>query len=53
MVVAFGSGRGYEFDEFLEDARIEGLRTELLLESFDLRPFTDDSTFLVAVLSAA
>ncbi len=52
LVIAFGSGRGYEFDEFLEDATNENLRTELLLESFDLRAFTDSSTFLVAVFSA-
>lgn len=52
LVVAFGSGRGYEFDEFFEDATNENLRTELLLESFDLRPFTGSSTFLVVVLSA-
>lgn len=52
LVVAFGSGRGYEFDEFFQDATSQGLRAEVLLESFDLRPFTDRSTFLVAVLSA-
>ncbi len=53
IVVAFGSGRGYEFAEFLDDVRLEGLNPDLLLESFDVRPFTDTSTFLVAVLSSS
>ncbi len=52
-VIAFGSGRDYEFDDFFEDARSEGLAPSLLLESFDLRPFTSESTFLVAVMGHA
>ena len=51
LVVGFGAGRGYGFDEFLDDARAEGLGPELLLSSWDLRPFGDDSDFLVAVLT--
>jgi SAM-dependent methyltransferase len=50
VVVGFGAGRGYEFTEFLADAGRSGLGTDLLLSSWDLRPFTDDSDFLVAVL---
>lgn len=51
VVVGFGSGRGYEFDEFLADAEASGLRADLLLSTWDLRPFTEESDFLVAVFS--
>ena len=51
IVAGFGSGRGYEFDEFFADAATAGLRVDLALESWDVRPLTDDSGFLVAVLS--
>ena len=50
LVVGFGSGRGYTFDEFRADARAAGLVTDLELATWDLRPFTGDSDFLVAVL---
>ena len=50
-MAGFGSGRGYEFDEFFADAATAGLRVDLALESWDVRPFTDDSGFLVAVLA--
>ena len=50
VVVGFGAGRGYAFGDFLEDARSAGLATDLLLAGWDLRPFRDDSDFLVAVL---
>jgi SAM-dependent methyltransferase len=49
-VVGFGAGRGYEFDDFLADARVAGLTPDLLLSTWDLRPFTDDADFLVASL---
>ena len=49
-VVGFGAGRGYDFVEFLADAGQAGLVADLLLSSWDLRPFTEDSDFLVAVL---
>jgi len=49
-VVGFGAGRGYGFDEFLDDVSAAGLRPDLLLSTWDLRPFTADSDFLVAVL---
>ncbi len=51
--VGFGAGRGYEFGEFLHDAQVAGLVPDLLLSSWDLRPFTEDSDFLVAVLRRA
>lgn len=50
IVVGLGAGRGYDFEEFLTDAKAVGLMTELKLRSWDLRPFTADSEFLVAVL---
>ncbi|RMI27935.1 class I SAM-dependent methyltransferase [Nocardia stercoris] len=52
-VVGFGSGRGYEFDDFLADAEAAGLRADVLLSTWDLRPFTPESDFLVAVFSRA
>ncbi|MVA75058.1 methyltransferase domain-containing protein [Auraticoccus sp. F435] len=51
LVVGFGAGRGYPFEEFLADAREVGLSTDVLLSTWDLRPLADDSDFLVAVLS--
>lgn len=51
--IGFGAGRGYEFGEFFADAAAAGLERDLLLSTWDLRPFTDDDTFLVAVLRGA
>lgn len=51
LVIGFGAGRGYEFDDFFVDVEEAGLRVELRLGTWDLRPFTADSDFLVAVLS--
>jgi SAM-dependent methyltransferase len=51
VVVGFGAGRGYGFDEFLADVEQVGYGTALLLESWDVRAFTEDSSFLVAVLA--
>ncbi len=50
LVVGFGAGRGYEFSDFFADVEAAGLAPELLLSTWDLRPFTEDSDFLVAVL---
>ena len=52
-VIGFGAGRGYEFDDFLGDAAATGWAPDLLLSTWDLRPFTPDSDFLVAVLRPA
>lgn len=49
VVTGFGAGRGYAFDEFFADARSAGLAVELSFATWDLRPFTDESDFLVAV----
>ncbi|MBN3454557.1 class I SAM-dependent methyltransferase [Mycobacterium sp. DSM 3803] len=49
-VIGFGAGRDYAFTEFLDDAATAGLVPDVLLSSWDLRPLTHDSDFLVAVL---
>jgi SAM-dependent methyltransferase len=53
VVIGFGAGRDYEFSDFLADAKASGLVVDVLLSTWDLRPFTDDSDFLVAVFSKA
>jgi SAM-dependent methyltransferase len=53
VVTGFGAGRGYEFPEFLTDAATAGLEPDVLLSTWDIRPFTDDSDFLVAVFRPA
>jgi SAM-dependent methyltransferase len=49
-VIGFGAGRDYEFGDFFDDAAEAGFTPDVLLSSWDLRPFTEDSEFLVAVL---
>ncbi len=49
-VIGFGAGRGYDFTEFLADAQAGGLAPQQLASTWDLRPFTPDSGFLVAIL---
>ncbi|QNI07289.1 class I SAM-dependent methyltransferase [Mycobacterium kubicae] len=49
-VIGFGAGRDYEFGHFLDHAGQAGLSPELLLSTWDLRPFTPESDFLVALL---
>ncbi len=51
LVAGFGADRGYHFDEFFADASSVGLRVELQLSAWDIRPFDPSSTFLVAVLT--
>jgi SAM-dependent methyltransferase len=51
VVIGFGAGRGYEFNEFLSDAAQSTLAPDVLLSTWDLRPFGADSDFLVAILS--
>jgi SAM-dependent methyltransferase len=48
--IGFGAGRGYPFKDFLDDARAAGWAPDLLLATWDLRPFTPDADFLVALL---
>jgi len=51
--VGFGAGRGYDFEEFLADAGAAGLEPEVLLSTWDVRPFGQGSDFLVALLGRA
>jgi SAM-dependent methyltransferase len=52
-VIGFGAGRGYDFDEFLSDAAAAGLALEQRFATWDLRPFTAQADFQVAVLVRA
>jgi SAM-dependent methyltransferase len=52
-VIGFGAGREYEYSQFFDDAADGGFAPDLLLSTWDLRPFTDDSEFLVALLRPA
>ncbi|MFB9693663.1 class I SAM-dependent methyltransferase [Amorphoplanes digitatis] len=52
-VIGFGAGRGYPFDEFLADAAAAGLAPDVLLSTWDLRPFSSSSDFIVALLRPA
>ena len=51
IVTGFGADRAYSFEEFFDDVEQVGLTPDLLLSTWDLRPFTRDADFLVAVLS--
>lgn len=51
--IGFGAGRGYPFSEFLRDAATADLTPDLLLSTWDLRPYTAESGFLVALLRPA
>ena len=51
VAIGFGANRGYEFDEFRADVAAAGLRVELELSTWDLRPLQADSDFLVAILT--
>lgn len=53
IVIGFGSGHEYPFDEFFDHVASAGLRVDLRLGTWDLRPFSADSDFLVAVLALA
>lgn len=51
IVAGFGTGGHYPFDDFFDDVDSAGLDVELRLSTWDLRPFTADAAFLVAVLA--
>ncbi|WP_328587624.1 class I SAM-dependent methyltransferase [Serinibacter arcticus] len=53
IVLGFGAGRGYTPDDLAADAAGADLREDLRLGTWDLRPFTSESDFLVTVLSRA
>lgn len=51
-VIGYGAGRGYDFETFFADADHAGLGVDATFSTWDLRPFTATSEFLVAVLSS-
>lgn len=51
LVVGFGADRDYAFGDFESDVVAAGLGVDSRHSSWDLRPFSPDSGFLVAVLS--
>ena len=53
LVIGFGAGRGYAFSDFEADVESSGLRFDLRLATWDLRPGNAESHFLVAVLVRA
>ena len=53
VVIGFGTGRGYRLEDFRQDATDAGLSVDLLLSTWDLRPFGPEDDFVVAVFSIA
>lgn len=53
VVVGFGSGRGYAFEDFFEHVTLAGLRVDSVFSTWDLRPFEPGADFLVAICSRA
>lgn len=53
LVIGFGTDRGYHYRQFLEDCASVGLQESLLLSTWDLKPFSPQSGFLIAVLERA
>lgn len=53
LVIGFGADRDYPFEDFFADVADAGLRVEQHFATWDLRPFSDESAFLVAVLAPA
>jgi SAM-dependent methyltransferase len=49
VVLSYGAGRGYPFEEFFADLTTAGLTLDLALATWVLRPFTEQSDFLVAI----
>jgi 2-polyprenyl-3-methyl-5-hydroxy-6-metoxy-1,4-benzoquinol methylase len=50
IAIGFGAGRGYPFDDFRADVATAGLAVDLELATWDVRPFTPDSDWLLALL---
>lgn len=51
IAVGFGTDRGYAVDEFVADIDAAGLTADLMLSTWDLRPFKVGDGFVVAILS--
>src|SRR5690606_5608526 len=52
VVTGFGAGRGYSFQQYEEYLLLAGLRVEARFATWDVRPFTPESEFLVCVSTA-
>jgi SAM-dependent methyltransferase len=50
VAIGFGTDRGYDVEEFLAHVETADLRPDLLLSTWDLRPFVPGAGFLVAIL---
>ena len=53
LATGFGAGRGYSFTEYENDLVAAGLTVQAKYSTWDLRPFTSDSGFLVCVSGVA
>ena len=54
VVIGFGGGRGYAYDDFFRDVEAAGLLADSAFSTWSLRPFdAKSSDFLVAILSRA
>lgn len=53
LVVGFGAGRGYAFEDFFSDLASAGFTLSLALSTWELHPFDAASGFLVAIASKA
>ena len=49
FVAGFGAGRGYEFDDFVDDVKASGMLVSLKLATWEIHPFEPDSGFLVLI----
>lgn len=49
LAVGFGAGRGYAFEHYVQDLGTAGFTVQAQFSSWDLRPFTATSQFLVCV----
>lgn len=50
LVIGYGAGRGYAFEDFFTDAAAAGLKVQQAYSSWELQPFDENSDFLVAIL---
>ena len=53
LVIGFGAGRGYRFDDFEADVVSVGLTFDLKLATWDLRPSHAEADFLVTIMRRA
>ncbi|MGV2821895.1 class I SAM-dependent methyltransferase [Brevibacterium casei] len=49
FVAGFGAGRGYDFDDFIDDVEASGMIVSLKLSTWEIHPFEPDSGFLVLI----